>query len=195
MRDSRKKLSKTDSLISWNVDGEIVAKTLDERLKEVRSQAKEKTREGDFICSSGYSKKMDGSIQASARVEPKESLPIEDQISPENVVEYTNINGETFDTEKIRKEMSRSPLLSSIIVLPIPVNLDSCKVSDVTSQHPELLRLKKELEKEKLEKQTYKDALAEKEYQAFQEYRRKAQNGSGSSPLRAHPSPGSSQND
>ena len=149
MRDSRKKLSKTDSLISWNVDGEIVAKTLDERLKEVRFQAQEKTREGDFIRSSGYSKKMDGSIQASARVESKESLPIGDQISPENVVEYTNINGETFDTEKIRKEMSRSPLLSSIIGLPIPVNLDSCRVSDVTSQHPDVLRMKKELGKEK----------------------------------------------
>ena len=39
----------------------------------------------------------------------------------------------------------------------------------------------KELEKEKLEKQTYKDALAEKEYQAFQKDRLKAQNGSGSS--------------
>ena len=60
-------------------------------------------------------------------------------------------------------------------------HLVTSRVSDVTSQHPEVLRLKKELEKEKLEKQTYKDALAEKEYQAFEKDRRKAENGSGSS--------------
>ena len=108
-------------------------------------------------------------------------FPDKDQISPENVVEYTNTNGETFDVDKIRKEMSRSSLLSSMIGLPLSGDLDSCRVSDVTSQHPDMLRLKKELAKEKLEKQTYKDALAEKEYQTFQKDRRKAQNGSGSS--------------
>ena len=42
-------------------------------------------------------------------------FPDKDQISPENVVEYTNTNGETFDVDKIRKEMSRSSLLSSMI--------------------------------------------------------------------------------
>lgn len=49
MRDSRKKISKKDSLIVWNIDGEIVKKSLDERLKEVRSQARGKTREGDVV--------------------------------------------------------------------------------------------------------------------------------------------------
>ena len=75
MRDSRKKISKKDSLIVWNIDGEIVKKSLDERLKEVRSQARGKTREGDVVRSSGYCKKMDGSIQASARVETKDDDP------------------------------------------------------------------------------------------------------------------------
>ena len=96
MSDSRKKISKTDTLIDWDIDGETVKKTTSERIKEVHSQVHQKTREGDFIRSSGYSKKKNGSIQASARVEPKESLPMEDQISPENVVEYTNTNGESF---------------------------------------------------------------------------------------------------
>ena len=73
MTDLRKKISKTDSLITWNIDGEMVTKTFDERLKEVRFQAQEKTREGDFIHPSGYTKKVDGSIQASARVEPKKN--------------------------------------------------------------------------------------------------------------------------
>ena len=71
MRDSRKKISKKDSIITWNIDGEIVKKSLNERLKEVRGQARQKSREGDVIRSSGYWKKMDGSIQASARVETK----------------------------------------------------------------------------------------------------------------------------
>ena len=57
----------------WNIDGEIVKKPMGERLKEVRSQAHGKTREGDHIRSSGYCKKMDGSIQASARVETKKA--------------------------------------------------------------------------------------------------------------------------
>ena len=73
MTDLRKKISKTDFLITWNIDGEMVTKTFDERLKEVRFQAQEKTREGDFIRPSGYTKKVDGSIQASARVEPKKN--------------------------------------------------------------------------------------------------------------------------
>ena len=73
MTDLRKKISKTDFLITWNIDGEMVTKTFDERLKEVRFQAQEKTREGDFIHPSGYTKKVDGSIQASARVEPKKN--------------------------------------------------------------------------------------------------------------------------
>ena len=68
MSDSRKKISKTSSLISWNIDGETKTKTFDESLKEVRSQAQEKTREGDFIRASGYTKKVDGSIQGSARL-------------------------------------------------------------------------------------------------------------------------------
>ena len=46
---------------------------------------------------------------------------------------------------------------------------------------PRVKQLEKELLKEKLEKQTYKDILAEKEYQAFQKERSKAQNGFGSS--------------
>ena len=84
-----------------------------------------------------------------------------DQISPENVVEYTNINGETFDVEKIREEMSRSSLLSSMIGLPLSGDLDSCRVSDVTSQHPDVLRMKKELEKEKKEKAELKKTIAD----------------------------------
>ena len=52
-------------------------------------------------------------------------FPDKDQISPENVVEYTN--GETFDVDKIRKEMSRSSLLSSMIGLPLSGDLDSCR--------------------------------------------------------------------
>ena len=84
-----------------------------------------------------------------------------DQISPENVVEYTNINGETFDVEKIMEEMSRSSLLSSMIGLPLSGDLDSCRVSDVTSQHPDVLRMKKELEKEKKEKAELKKTIAD----------------------------------
>ena len=84
-----------------------------------------------------------------------------DQISPENVVEYTNINGETFDVEKIREEMSRSSLLSSMTGLPLSGDLDSCRVSDVTSQHPDVLRMKKELEKEKKEKAELKKTIAD----------------------------------
>ena len=75
MQDSRKKISKKDSIITWNIDGEIVKKSLNERLKEVRGQARQKSREGDVIRSSGYWKKMDGSIQASARVETKDDEP------------------------------------------------------------------------------------------------------------------------
>ena len=75
MSDARKKISENDSIITWNIDGATVKKSLNERLKEVRSQAQEKTREGDFIRSTGYSKKMDGSIQASARVETKDDEP------------------------------------------------------------------------------------------------------------------------
>ena len=71
MSDSRKKISKTDTLIDWDIDGETVKKTISERIKEVHSQAHQKTREGDFIRASGYTKKVDGSIEASARVENK----------------------------------------------------------------------------------------------------------------------------
>ena len=73
MRDSRKKISKTDSLIMWNIVSETVNKTVSKMIKEVYSQAHQKTREGDFIRASGYTKKVDGSIQASARVEPKKN--------------------------------------------------------------------------------------------------------------------------
>ena len=62
---------------------------------------------------------MSDSSKKTSKTDSLESLLIEDQISPENVVEYTNTNGETFGTEKIRKEMSRSSLLSSIIGLPL----------------------------------------------------------------------------
>ena len=41
MSDSRKKISKTDSIIMWNIDGEIVKKSLNERLKEVGDQARQ----------------------------------------------------------------------------------------------------------------------------------------------------------
>ena len=156
MRDSRKKISKTDTLINWDIPVKAVNKTISALIEEVHSQAHQKTREDDVIRASGYTKKVDGSIEGSARVEFKKNdlenlgthklsegvdiegaglikFPDKDQISPENIVEYTNTNGETFDVEKIRKEMNRSSLLSSIIGLPIPVDLDACSVSDVTS--------------------------------------------------------------
>jgi len=87
-----------------------------------------------------------------------------DQISPENIVEYTTTEGEIFNILKLRKEMHRSTVLSSLIGLPIPANLDACNVSDVTSQHPEVISMKKKLEeaeKEKAELKKEKDNLQE----------------------------------
>ena len=72
MRDSRKKINK-DAIISWIIDGKTVKKSYNERLKEVRSQAYQKTRDGDVIRACGYSTKGDGSIKASARVETKDA--------------------------------------------------------------------------------------------------------------------------
>jgi len=72
VRDTRKKISK-DTLIAWISDGKTEKKSLDEKLKEVRSQANQKIREDDHIRSIGYGTKMDGSIQASARVETKKA--------------------------------------------------------------------------------------------------------------------------
>ena len=72
MRDSRKKINK-DAIISWIIDGKTVKKSYNERLKEVRSQAYQKTRDGDVIRACGYSTKGDGSINASARVETKDA--------------------------------------------------------------------------------------------------------------------------
>ena len=78
MRDSRKKINK-DAIISWIIDGKTVKKSYNERLKEVRSQAYQKTRDGDVIRACGYSTKRDGSLQASARVEiPYDSAGIKD---------------------------------------------------------------------------------------------------------------------
>ena len=48
MRDSRKKINK-DAIISWIIDGKTVKKSYNERLKEVRSQAYQKTRDGDVL--------------------------------------------------------------------------------------------------------------------------------------------------
>ena len=87
MRDSgdnkRKKVINKDTIIIWDIDGKTVKKSYNERLKEVRSQANQKTRDGDVIRSCGYSTKRDGSIQASARVENIPMFPeIVDRIKP-----------------------------------------------------------------------------------------------------------------
>jgi hypothetical protein len=135
--------------------------------------------------------------------EEMENMLDKDQISPEKIVEYTTTEGEIFNVLKLKKEMHRSTMLSSLLGLPIPTNLDACNVSDVTSQHPEILRLKKEIAdrdkklenqdkelenrdkqivKEKLEKQKCKDIIAEQAYAAIKNNRLKAKNGSGSKP-------------
>ena len=79
MKDSRdnkrKKVINKHTIITWIIDGETVKKSYNERLKELRSQANQKTRDGDVIRSWGYSTKRDGSMQASARVESKDDEP------------------------------------------------------------------------------------------------------------------------
>ena len=49
MKDSgdnkRKKVSDKDAIITWVIDGKTVKKSYNERLKEVRSQANQKTRD------------------------------------------------------------------------------------------------------------------------------------------------------
>jgi len=115
---------------NWDVTVKAVNKTISALVKEVTQNI------GTHKLSEGVDIEDKGLIK----------FPDKDQISPENIVEYTTTGGEIFNILKLRKEMHRSSVLSSLIGLPIPANLDACGASDVTNQHPDVLSLKKKLE-------------------------------------------------
>ena len=87
MRDSRKKINK-DAIISWIIDGKTVKKSYNERLKEVRSQAYQKTRDGDIIRACGYSR---GMVLLRLVTELKQKMPSSSYSKEELTMEKTKM--------------------------------------------------------------------------------------------------------
>ena len=146
MAGSRKKINKADTLINWEIPVKAVNKTISALVEEVASQACKETREDDLEnlgtheLSEGLDKEGKPMIVRRKFSDDVDRSGWKDQISPENIVEYTNTKGETFDVDKIKKEVDRpnSPM-GWLLELPL---------SDVTSQHPDVIKIVKEKDEE-----------------------------------------------